>query len=60
MDVLQKIKKIGKLMGERSVFRIGVDTKNGRIDLLSVDVCNVGSEEVVAELPETEIPDYIG
>ena len=60
MDIMQKIQEIGKLMGNRSIFRVGVDPKNGRIDLLSVDACNGDSKEVIAELPETELSDYIG
>lgn len=55
-NVLYKIKKIGELMGEKTVFRIGVNTRNGRIDLLSVDVCfPEQTKEIIAE-----IPDYIG
>lgn len=52
-NVLYKIKKIGKLMGEKTVFRIGVDTKNGRIDLLSVDNCLQADDnkDIIAELP---------
>lgn len=60
-DIVYKIRKIGELMGERSVFRIGVDTKNDRIDLLSVEVCileKVGGKNAIIELPEE--PDYIG
>ena len=57
-DLWNKIKKIGGLMGEKTVFKIGVDTKNGKIDLLSVDVCSEeDNKEIIAELPD---PDYIG
>ena len=52
-----KLRKIGELVGERSVFRIGVDTKNNKIDLLSVDVCTSNEE---AEERQATIPDYIG
>ena len=61
MDIEYKLKKIGELMGERSVFRVGVDIKNNKIDLLSVDAC-LGAEKsrdkAIVELPEE--PDYIG
>lgn len=60
-DIGYKLKKIGELMGERSVFRIGVDLKNNRIDLLSVDACiskNEKESKAIVELPEDT--DYIG
>lgn len=62
-DILYKIRKIGELVGERSVFRIGVDSKNGRIDLLSIDVCDKISMKEIAKIPNDELleaPDYIG
>lgn len=57
-DILQRIKIISKLMGEKTVFRIGVDSKEGKINLLSADAClpRKTSTKGVA----TEIPDYIG
>ena len=60
MDVMQKIKRIGALVGEKSVFRIGIDSRNGKVDLLSVEICDAEFKSAIAELPETDIPDYIG
>ena len=58
-DILYKIKKIGELMGEKSVFRIGVDKKEKRLDLLSVYVCDLEEDKkAIAELPDDS--DYIG
>jgi len=58
-DILYKIKKIGELMGEKSVFRIGVDPKAKRLDLLSVYVCDLEEDKkAIAELPDDS--DYIG
>jgi len=54
-----KMKKIGKLMGGKAVFRIGVDHKSDRIDLLSVDLCSL-EEENESKKVATKIPDYIG
>ena len=58
-NVLDKIKKVGKILGERTVFTIGVDSKNERIDLISVEICQTKGEvkRPIAELPEM---DYIG
>ena len=60
MDIGYKLKKIGELMGERSVFRVGVDIKNNKIDLLSVDACtkDVSKEKAIVELSKET--DYIG
>jgi len=58
-DIMYKIKKISELMGETTVFRVGVDSKNKKIALLSVDLSESAMKDKVeiAELPETE---YIG
>lgn len=60
-DIGYKIRKIGELMGNKAVIRIGVDVKNGRIDLLSVDACiskREADQKAIIELPLE--PDYIG
>ncbi|MBU0628262.1 MAG: hypothetical protein KKC75_03665 [Nanoarchaeota archaeon] len=58
-NVLQKIKKVGEILGEKTIFTIGVDSKNQRIDLISVDICHTRGEvkKQIAQLPPAE---YIG
>jgi len=53
-----KIKKITKIIGERSVFTIGVDSKNNKMDIISIEVC---VPEGIKQLQEKEmVIDYVG
>jgi hypothetical protein len=61
-NIAEKLRKIGELMGT-SIFRIGVDAKTNRIDILSVSAVleepsEPETEKVTFTLPES--PDYIG
>lgn len=60
-DLTYKLKRISELMGDKAVFRIGVDIENKRIDLLSVDAY-ISEEDKVARDKKAiiEIPEYIG
>jgi hypothetical protein len=51
-DLMQRIKKIGELMGERAVFRIGFE--GGKLEVLSVDRLRANKEKAF------EAASYIG
>ena len=58
MNIMTRIKRIGELVGEKSIIRIGVDPINREIELLSVDVCT--KKPIEPKEIDVEVPEYIG
>jgi hypothetical protein len=57
-DALEnKIREISEIIGERTIFRIGVDHSTGEMMLLSVDCLGPNKK---GNPSKQEIPNYIG
>ena len=55
MEVEQKIKEIQTIMGENTLFSVGVDSMQKRMDIIEAKICR--------EVPNFDImeePDYMG
>ena len=53
VNLANKLAKIAEVTGQRFVIKVGVDHKNNKIDLLSINFCGEATEEKeVIELPK--------